>query len=177
MESDKCRIIMSLFDSNSFSINFQSPATCSSKQQIYIDICRSVKDFKYDPFTRSWRFDLEVYAKLVGEFLRHHNELILDRFPENLAKQICISREKERIITRTIDLDSILRKYPKILKSLYEFQKQALIKAISFEGRILIADDMGLGKTLQAITIALYYSKDWPLLIICPSSLKYCWKS
>ncbi|XP_069116128.1 DNA annealing helicase and endonuclease ZRANB3-like isoform X2 [Argopecten irradians] len=34
---------------------------------------------------------------------------------------------------------------------------------------------MGLGKTLQAISVAYYYKKEWPLLIIVPSSLKFVW--
>jgi SWI/SNF-related matrix-associated actin-dependent regulator 1 of chromatin subfamily A len=39
-------------------------------------------------------------------------------------------------------------------------------------GRCLIADDMGLGKTRQALGIAAYYRKDWPLIVVTPSSLK-----
>lgn len=35
---------------------------------------------------------------------------------------------------------------------------------------------MGLGKTLQAIAVARIYRSDWPLLIICPSSLRLNWK-
>ena len=42
-------------------------------------------------------------------------------------------------------------------------------------GRCLIADDMGLGKTLQAIAVVSYYRNEWPLLIVCPSSLKILW--
>ena len=34
---------------------------------------------------------------------------------------------------------------------------------------------MGLGKTIQAISVAYYYKDEWPLLIIVPSSLRYCW--
>ena len=34
---------------------------------------------------------------------------------------------------------------------------------------------MGLGKTLQAISAAYYYKEKWPLLIICPVSIKYNW--
>lgn len=34
---------------------------------------------------------------------------------------------------------------------------------------------MGLGKTVQALTIARYYMDDWPLLIVCPSSLRLTW--
>lgn len=40
-------------------------------------------------------------------------------------------------------------------------------------GRVLIADDMGLGKTIQALAIADYYRNEWPLLIVCPSSMRY----
>ena len=36
---------------------------------------------------------------------------------------------------------------------------------------------MGLGKTIQALAIASYYQEDWPLLIICPSSLRLTWAS
>lgn len=34
---------------------------------------------------------------------------------------------------------------------------------------------MGLGKTMQAIGLALYYFDDWPLLIVCPASVKFQW--
>ena len=40
----------------------------------------------------------------------------------------------------------------------------------------MIADDMGLGKTVQALCVASYYRKEWPLLIIAPSSLRLTWK-
>lgn len=44
--------------------------------------------------------------------------------------------------------------------------------AVSKKGRCIIADDMGLGKTIQAIGIVKYYSNDFPLLIVCPSSMR-----
>ena len=34
---------------------------------------------------------------------------------------------------------------------------------------------MGLGKTLQAICIAVYYQEAWPLLVLCPSSVRQMW--
>ncbi|KAF2362608.1 SNF2-related N-terminal domain [Trinorchestia longiramus] len=45
------------------------------------------------------------------------------------------------------------------------------------EGRVLIADDMGLGKTIQALGIAACYRRDWPLLIVAPSSVRYSWQN
>uniref|UniRef100_A0A915E1W9 SNF2 N-terminal domain-containing protein n=1 Tax=Ditylenchus dipsaci TaxID=166011 RepID=A0A915E1W9_9BILA len=38
------------------------------------------------------------------------------------------------------------------------------------QGRILLADEMGLGKS-SSPGIARYYNEEWPLLIICPSSV------
>jgi len=35
---------------------------------------------------------------------------------------------------------------------------------------------MGVGKTIQAISIAYLYRRDWPLLVICPSSLRLNWR-
>ena len=48
--------------------------------------------------------------------------------------------------------------------------------AICNQGRVLIADDMGLGKTLQAICIAAFYRREWPLLIVVPSSVRFAWR-
>lgn len=36
---------------------------------------------------------------------------------------------------------------------------------------------MGLGKTVQALGLAHIYKRDWPVLIICPSALKYNWRN
>lgn len=47
--------------------------------------------------------------------------------------------------------------------------------AVSKQGRLLLADDMGLGKTVQAICIAAYYRKEWPLLVVAPSSVRFTW--
>lgn len=47
---------------------------------------------------------------------------------------------------------------------------------VSRNGRCLIADDMGLGKTVQALGIAHFYVESWPLLIVCPSSMRFPWE-
>lgn len=71
-------------------------------------------------------------------------------------------------------LDTIL---PSIMcEKLMEFQWAGINFALQKGGRCLIGDDMGLGKTLQAIAVARIYISDWPLLIVCPSSLRLNWK-
>jgi len=41
---------------------------------------------------------------------------------------------------------------------------------------VLIADEMGLGKSVQALSIALYYRSEWPLLIVCPAAVRPAWR-
>ncbi|NWI10445.1 ZRAB3 endonuclease, partial [Crypturellus soui] len=60
-------------------------------------------------------------------------------------------------------------------KKLLPFQAKGILFALQRGGRCMIADEMGLGKTIQAIAISYYYIKEWPLLIVVPSSLRYPW--
>lgn len=62
---------------------------------------------------------------------------------------------------------------------LYPYQKEGVLFAVA-AGRCLIADEMGLGKTVQAIGAAELLRKEMGIqrvLIVCPTSLKYQWKS
>jgi SWI/SNF-related matrix-associated actin-dependent regulator 1 of chromatin subfamily A len=42
-------------------------------------------------------------------------------------------------------------------------------------GRCLIGDDMGIGKTIQAIAYCALHQDQWPVLVMCPSNVKYNW--
>jgi SWI/SNF-related matrix-associated actin-dependent regulator 1 of chromatin subfamily A len=92
-----------------------------------------------------------------------------------------------------------------LLDALMPFQKEGYEFGIRKQGKCLIADEMGLGKTLQgesaiifqsnlsagpthypplvavscilAIAIAAHYQDEWPMLVVCPSSMKYTWAS
>ena len=62
---------------------------------------------------------------------------------------------------------------------LYSYQEEG-IRFASKAGRCLLADDMGLGKTIQGIGAAELFQKEFGItkvVIICPTSLKYQWKS
>lgn len=71
------------------------------------------------------------------------------------------------------ELDSLLK------VKLYPYQRRGAEFAFR-QGRVIIADEMGLGKTIQAIAAALlmqrfgFAQSAW---IVCPTSLKFQWKS
>jgi SNF2 family DNA or RNA helicase len=89
-------------------------------------------------------------------------------------------------ITRRLKMGEFFKKNPNLsvlddsLKiKLFPYQLEG-VKFAAKAGRSLIADDMGLGKTVQAIVVAELYKKilnTSKVLIVCPTSLKYQWKS
>ncbi|KAK4537022.1 hypothetical protein CDCA_CDCA10G3047 [Cyanidium caldarium] len=60
-------------------------------------------------------------------------------------------------------------------RRLLPFQRESVERAIRQGGRILIGDEMGLGKSIQAIAIARCLRTEWPLLVVCPSSMRHSW--
>jgi SNF2 family DNA or RNA helicase len=48
-------------------------------------------------------------------------------------------------------------------------------KAMNLNGRLLLADEMGLGKSITSLAIMCHYMAEWPLLILCPASLRHIW--
>ncbi len=63
--------------------------------------------------------------------------------------------------------------------SLYPYQREAVLTA-AIAGRFILADEMGLGKTIQALAVAQLLRRVLKIervLVVCPTSLKYQWKS
>lgn len=56
----------------------------------------------------------------------------------------------------------------------FPYQKQGIAYALQ-KKRCFFGDQPGLGKTLQAIGAA-FIAKSWPVLVICPASLKINWQ-
>jgi len=59
----------------------------------------------------------------------------------------------------------------------FPFQEDAVARIEEFAGRSLLAADPGLGKSLMALKWQFKHNKSWPILIICPASLKWNWKN
>lgn len=62
---------------------------------------------------------------------------------------------------------------------LFPYQQTGILFCVA-AGRCILADDMGLGKTLQAISATEVMRREYKIakaIIVCPTSLKYQWKS
>jgi superfamily II DNA or RNA helicase len=115
----------------------------------------------------------------IGSFLKQARQ-ISDTFRcyKDAIDFIIDKREKstrEKIVKTYDDkkLDNLLK------VKLYPYQKEG-IRFAAKAGKAIIADEMGLGKTIQAIGTAELLRKEGligSVLILCPTSLKYQWRS
>lgn len=121
----------------------------------------------------------ETAYPMFGTFLTQAKK-ISDTFRcyKDAVDFILDKREKESRtkIVETYDdnkLDSLLK------VNLYPYQKEG-IRFAAKASKVIIADEMGLGKTIQAIGTAELLRKEGlieSVLILCPTSLKYQWRS
>ena len=76
------------------------------------------------------------------------------------------------------ELDNILSKLRPFQREAYEFATSTGGKngqKNSNGTRVLIADEMGLGKTITSLAVMAHHIASWPLLILCPASLRHTW--
>uniref|UniRef100_H2Z050 SWI/SNF-related matrix-associated actin-dependent regulator of chromatin subfamily A-like protein 1 n=1 Tax=Ciona savignyi TaxID=51511 RepID=H2Z050_CIOSA len=139
-----------------------------------VAVFKSLPTKLYDINSRRWNFDLSDYNLLMSS-LKKEEGLFLEPLPSTVLEvfKSKISGGESKCPIQNIDLIDV---DPKIVSSLMPFQKDGVNFAISKNGRVLLADDMGLGKTVQSICVASYYRSTWPLLVVCPSSVRLMWK-
>ncbi|XP_066301333.1 SWI/SNF-related matrix-associated actin-dependent regulator of chromatin subfamily A-like protein 1 [Branchiostoma lanceolatum] len=141
-----------------------------------IEVFKQMPTKYYDMQTRVWSFELKDYETLSKVLkaqlpvqLTPLPKVVLTTFKNQLKGKV--TEELERRVPEA-DLSGV---EPKLVNALLPFQRKGVNFAIWRNGRVLLADDMGLGKTMQALCVAAYYRKEWPLLIVTPSSLRLTW--
>uniref|UniRef100_A0A0K0CWU2 SWI/SNF-related matrix-associated actin-dependent regulator of chromatin subfamily A-like protein 1 n=1 Tax=Angiostrongylus cantonensis TaxID=6313 RepID=A0A0K0CWU2_ANGCA len=138
-----------------------------------LEAIKSIPSRQYDSCDRTWNIafsDLKKCQNILKELTAVN--VTLEPIPDNVLKLLSDENHSRHAVPS--DLSLILD--PGLIKRLFPFQKAGVAFGIERGGRILLADEMGLGKSVQALTLARYYKAEWPLLIICPSSVKTAWK-
>ena len=121
----------------------------------------------------AWCFHVRDYQSVVKTFEDNLN-VTVNPIP---TKVVDILQEAHRRSNdEAKDVVDLSRIGEEVVGKLMSFQRLGVEFGVRREGRFLIADDMGCGKTVQAICTCAYYRADWPVLVICPSSVKTSWK-
>lgn len=95
-----------------------------------------------------------------------------DTVPYEIWKAICEYADQPKVTE-----DSIRHKLGEtIWGNLHPYQKVCVQKAVDAK-KFYIADEMGTGKTFQCLAICKYFEDQWPVLVFCPSSLRFTWRS
>ncbi|XP_063551258.1 SWI/SNF-related matrix-associated actin-dependent regulator of chromatin subfamily A-like protein 1 isoform X3 [Gorilla gorilla gorilla] len=158
-----------------------------------IAVFKTLPSKNYDPDTKTWNFSMNDYSALNVKtrkwsfLLEEHSKLIakvrclpqvrLDPLPTTLTLAFASQLKKTSLsLTPDVPEADLSEVDPKLVSNLMPFQRAGVNFAVAKGGRLLLADDMGLGKTIQAICIAAFYRKEWPLLVVVPSSVRFTWE-
>ena len=129
---------------------------------------RAIKDagFTYSPALQMWFSTRPELAWLLRQFATPQTAERLEQWRAKAAGQQGCSRQQDAEIS--IPAPEGCEYMP--------FQKAAIAYAAS-RSAVLLADEPGLGKTIQAIGYLNSLPKDqaFPVLVVCPASLKLNW--
>ncbi|ELU01833.1 hypothetical protein CAPTEDRAFT_109109 [Capitella teleta] len=141
-----------------------------------VQLFKSMQTGQYDPATKRWTFDLSEYHDLVPGLSALSNAARIEGLPRGVLltfDDVVHGRTSTPNFIPEVDLSCI---DAPLAETLLPFQRHAINFGVYRNGRLLIADDMGLGKSLQALALAAYYRSEWPLLVVCPSSVRFAWR-
>lgn len=158
----------------------------SQKQKVKIRIGTEKREALQNLASRYFNEENELRPEAFAsfdKFMEKAREIYPDfRFYEDAVEFILEKREKERRVQVLEEQTGSSKSdfFSGLIKAdLFPYQREGVDFAVK-AGRCLIADEMGLGKTIQAIAAAELMKKELKIsrvLIICPTSLKYQWKS
>ena len=173
-------------------ISYQKYTKCYQNEKHLITFFRNHKETFYLK-ENQWRFNLKEYNHVLTMMRdeKIDEEYNVKKIPRFTQKALFdfeytkldfyngdIDSEENVVIDYSNDQPKKLTDLPhKFYDKLYSFQKEGIQFALEHKCRLLFADEMGVGKTIQAIALCRLYKEDWPVLVICPGSMKYSWKS
>ncbi|EER04532.1 hypothetical protein Pmar_PMAR024326 [Perkinsus marinus ATCC 50983] len=111
----------------------------------------------------------KIIDKVIADVKKVPGVAVVEAIPQFVLSVISSNPVPTEIVPIPEAIDAIR-------PPLKPYQRAGVEFALQRKGRCLLGDEMGLGKTLQALAVALAYRSEWPVLVICPASLKFVWK-
>ncbi|KAK3108769.1 hypothetical protein FSP39_015265 [Pinctada imbricata] len=139
-----------------------------------VEVFKSMNTKLYDAVTKKWSFKLEEYEPLLSALRKLGSAVVIEPLPKAII-QTFSAQLKGKYSSRDIPIADLSMVDNLLVNSLLPFQREGVNFGVHKNGRVLIADDMGLGKTIQAICLACVYRREWPLLVVVPSSVRFDW--
>jgi SWI/SNF-related matrix-associated actin-dependent regulator of chromatin subfamily A-like protein 1 len=178
--SDTLHMTFMLVSACEFTVQCISDATEDQVKSI-MTAFQLVPGVRFDWNSRppQWAFPILFHDQLYA-ILEKMYGVIVHPLPQTI---LTVAREKCRQINDAGGLEAHISPrledfIPEhILMQLAPFQKQGVEFILRNEGRALLADDMGLGKTRTSVAAAVAYTREWPVLVVCPSSARHNWNS
>lgn len=147
----------------------------------------------------TWKFTGELSAEqseVLNEFFgRDQTHLSIEQLATKVARLRSLEGQNgiivrpevyyklseyfDKLLITKLENETETLDFSDIKVELFPYQKEG-VRFCLFKKAAIIADEMGLGKTLQAISVAMLKRKYFGFtktMIICPSSVKYQWKT
>jgi len=135
-----------------------------------VNAVKKIPNRKFSGKNKLWHIPLNTDLNPIIRFGKDHDfdiqPEIIDTFIKK-EKQQTINFENSKQKDTTFEVKGLKMKP-------YPYQKAGIAYAVQNK-KVIIGDEMGLGKTIQAIG-TIYHLKEYPVMIVCPASLKYNWK-
>jgi len=173
---DNITLVLELFSEEEFrvrpetapGVGFSAQGKILKKESAYVPphIFHAISKMKGSVIgddRRSWIFPLKRHEAVARSLEEVGN---VERVPSWVLQML----EKTR---RSICMEACPERLPERLMA---YQEAGVSFGLSRGGRCLIGDEMGLGKSVQALALMAQYTEEWPVLVICPSSLRWVWK-
>jgi len=160
-----------------------SPTEIEIRMKPYLndvkDTIRTFKSAKFHPNGKRWTIGFTEHQALTESLKTMKTaDCKITGLPKWI-NYVFIQKGKLTQPSLQKDVDSVVLNEKierSLVEKLFPYQRIGVVFGLERNGCLLIADEMGLGKSLQALSIARAYSSEWPLLIVCPASVKYSWK-
>jgi SWI/SNF-related matrix-associated actin-dependent regulator of chromatin subfamily A-like protein 1 len=140
-------------------------------------VCRGmISEVLYNQTDNTYTVPLDKYTTLMDKLVPSERPQGHQQIPKPVLTAFEPGQIHQRNAANAMDYKIEETIGSGLYNSLFPYQREGVRMAIARRGRLIIADEMGLGKSIQAIAIAAYFRREWPMLILAPASMVASWQ-